>query len=162
MRRRKKKSAYRQQLSAYAIVFTSRCLSVLPIAIASAIAGKIVRFFGPFSREHKIGDANLQRFLPHISPDGRREILAGMWENIGRAFGEMPHLDKILNDPTRFSFDGLDNIVAELAEGQGAVTVTGHFGNWELSPAPSYRLGRRQVSFYRKPRNPHLEQFLLR
>jgi KDO2-lipid IV(A) lauroyltransferase len=104
----------------------------------------------------------LERFLPHLSKVERRRVLGAMWENIGRIFGELPHLRRILDDPDRFAFEGLPPVMDGIEEDCGVITITGHFGNWELSPAPSYFLKRYQLSFYRTLSNPLLNKYVRR
>lgn len=137
-------------------------LSWLPVEWASAITGRIVQIIALFTQRHRRAEAALKRHLPELSNKERRRILRAMWDNVGRIFGELPHIDRILDDPDRFSFDGLQQVMHGIAEDCGVVTVTGHFGNWELSPAPSYHLRRRQVSFYRSIKNPLLDAYVRR
>ena len=135
-------------------------LAALPVDTASAVAGKLMRLIGPRMKRHQRALDNLARFMPDLSAEERRETALTMWENAGRVFGEMPHSKRILDDPARFRFIGMDEAVEGVQDELGGVTVSGHCGNWELSPAPSYALNKPQLSFYRSVNNRILDSAL--
>jgi KDO2-lipid IV(A) lauroyltransferase len=149
-------------LAAIPVIGALMLLACLPVDLASAIPGKIARAVGPLMHRHRRADAALKQFLPHLSETERRRVLGVMWENFGRIFGELPHLKRILDDPDRFAFENFSQVMDGIEEGCGIVTITGHFGNWELSPAPSYFLERFQLSFYRTLNSPPLEKYVRR
>ncbi len=150
------------RIEAFFVIAVLALLGALPIDMASAIPGKLMRFVGPRMKRHSRVMENLVRFMPELSDEERNRSALTMWENVGRVFGEIPHTRKIIEDPERFRYVGMEEAVHGLAEDMAAVLVSGHFGNWELSLAPSVALGRRQISFYREIKNPVLEKRLKR
>ncbi|GJL85076.1 MAG: lipid A biosynthesis lauroyl acyltransferase [Micavibrio sp.] len=135
-------------------------LGMLPVDMASAIGGKVVRIVGPYMRQHKRALDNLARFMPALSEKERKALALTMWENAGRVFGEIPHGKRILDDPERFRFIGIEEAIEGVPDDLGGVTVSGHCGNWEISPAPSYKLKKPQLSFYRSINNRILDRAL--
>src|SRR5215470_241066 len=64
-------------------------------------AGRFMRRVGPWHPKHKVGRANLIAALPEKSASEIEEILAGVWDNLGRVTAEFAHLDRItILDPT--------------------------------------------------------------
>src|SRR3979490_3437019 len=63
-----------------------------PIKTAN-LFGRIARSIGPMMREQKIGRANLTAAFPEKSPAEIEDILAGVWDNLGRVRPELPPLD---------------------------------------------------------------------
>ncbi len=148
------------RLQDFFVVSGLAIFSVLPVDVASFIPGKLMRLVGPMTSRHGKTKSILSRFLPGISEAEKQRIALSMWENMGRVIGELPHIRRIIDDPARFRFEGIEEAVAGLDKNTGAVTISGHFGNWELSTAPSYALGRRQVSIYKRIKNPFLDRCL--
>ena len=53
--------------------------------------------------------------------------------------------------------EGVDTLVAALAQGKGALVVTGHFGNWEVATVAglaNYPEVRGRFHFVRRPIKP--------
>nr|WP_257099084.1 hypothetical protein [Pseudovibrio flavus] len=137
-------------------------LRLLPLDVASAIPGKLMRWIAPLTHRHKRAHKNLSAIMPELSKEQREEILCSMWENMGRVFGEIPNLTRIASDKERFRFEGLEEARSILAEGRGALAISGHFSNWELTPAPSFVIPHPQLNFYRTINNPILDGILKR
>ena len=97
----------RHRLEAWPLIGLFKLFSLLSVDLASAVAGKSVRYIGPLLGRNKRAEDNLKQVMPQLSRKERRQILRGMWENIGRIFGEFPHIVEILNDPDRFRFEGI-------------------------------------------------------
>ncbi|HBR68176.1 MAG TPA: hypothetical protein DEA55_02245, partial [Rhodospirillaceae bacterium] len=139
----------KHRLEAVLIIGVLKALGVMPVDAASAAGGKVMRMIGPRMRRHKRALENIARFLPQLTEVERQNLALEMWENAGRVFGEIPHSKRILDDPARFRYVGLEEAVKGVPENSGGVALSGHCGNWELSPAPSYKMQKPQLSFYR-------------
>ena len=134
---------------------------LLPIDAASAFGGWIARAIGPRLRAHRTAERNLRRALPEFADADVARVLRGMWDNIGRTFGEMPHLEQLRDDPARVQVVDDTRILAQLRDdGIGAVLVAGHFGNWEIGPIAGYRAGLNLTVFYRAPNNPYADALI--
>lgn len=126
---------------------------LLPLNVASSTAGIIARILGPFSRAHKTARQNLEAALPQLAEQECRRILSDMWDNIGRVFGEYPHLscEKMRS---RITVEGLDHLQEIKYSGKGAIFVSGHFANWEILPLTSAIYDLPLVLLYRAANNP--------
>jgi len=123
------------------------------------VFGRVARLIGPLLREQRIGRANLTAAFPEKSPQEIEEILAGVWDNLGRVGAEFAHLDHIWN------FGGEDPEVSriELApgtqalfhklrlDGKPALIFASHLGNWELPALAAVAHGLDAAILYRKP-----------
>ncbi len=150
----------KHRLEAVLIIGVLKALGVMPVDAASAAGGKVMRMIGPRMRRHKRALENIARFLPQLTEVERQNLALEMWENAGRVFGEIPHSKRILDDPARFRYVGLEEAVKGVPENSGGVALSGHCGNWELSPAPSYKMQKPQLSFYRSVNNAILDRAL--
>jgi KDO2-lipid IV(A) lauroyltransferase len=56
-------------------------------------AGALMRRAGPLFKEHRIGREQLRAAFPEKSDAEIEEILAGVWDNLGRIAIEFAHLD---------------------------------------------------------------------
>src|SRR5258707_967599 len=64
----------------------------LPVDWASALGGHVGRLFGPRLGLSRRALRNLERAFPENDARENRRILRAMWDNLGRAFAEYPHL----------------------------------------------------------------------
>ena len=122
-------------------------------------AAGLMRRVGPWRSEHRVGRANLAAAFPEKSPQEIEEILADVWDNLGRVTAEFSHLDRIkIYDPaipgsTDIDYDQAtyDRFHALRLDGKPALIFTAHLGNWELPAmvAAAYRLDT--IVVYRQP-----------
>lgn len=72
-------------------------------------------------------------FADEISPAGCTHIARASLVNMGRSFCELAKIDDIRQQGDEYvETEGREYIDASLAQGGGAIIVTGHVGNWEL------------------------------
>ena len=84
-----------------------------------------------------------------------------MWDNIGRTAAEYPHLGKLMRDTARIEVIDPHEYLKQIRDdGVGALLVGMHFGNWELSTVPGFRVGLKQHHFFRAPNNPFVDALL--
>jgi len=81
------------------------------------------------AREH-VGIA-----FPELDADARARIVRQTFRHAGRSFAELALLTKLSRRPDFVTLEGREALDAALAEGRGAIVVTGHVGNWELLAA---------------------------
>ena len=67
-------------------------LRALPPAAASTLAGRVARAIGPLLPVSRVAHDNLRAALPGMDAAARRRTVRGVWENLGRTMGELPHL----------------------------------------------------------------------
>ncbi|MBW4022512.1 MAG: lauroyl acyltransferase [Proteobacteria bacterium] len=124
--------------------------------LGAAVAGRL----GPPLPVSKVADANLRRALPALSPDARKQVVRGVWENVGRTLGELPHLGTLMNTPSGPGWEvtGGDILREQAARGGPAIFFSGHIGNWEMLPPILARHGIPMSSFYRALSNAAVDQ----
>ncbi|MCK6418497.1 MAG: hypothetical protein L6Q57_06115 [Alphaproteobacteria bacterium] len=133
--------------------------ALLPPDHASALGGFIVRCLGPHLGVHRRAYDNLKSAIPGLSDREYQAILREMWNNLGRVFGEYPHLAFLASQRT--TFEDPHNILQSVGSAGPAVFISGHLANWEIfGPAFSRRTGRPLHLTYRAMNNPWAETLL--
>jgi KDO2-lipid IV(A) lauroyltransferase len=120
--------------------------------------GAFMRKLGPWLPEHRIGRANLAAAFPGRSTAEIEQILAGVWDNLGRYAVEFAQIERLSNvDPSRPE----DDIVADPAtserfhrlreDGKPALIFAAHLANWELPALVAARHGLDTAVLFRPP-----------
>lgn len=123
---------------------------------ASNFGGGVARAVGPLLPASRVADVNLRLALPELDAAARRRIVRGVWENLGRTVGELPHLGGLVRDAPEgpgWRAEGGANVEALLQAGGAAIFAGAHFGNWEMLPPAGARFGATPASFYRPADN---------
>ena len=123
----------------YFIVYS--LFAVLPMNSASALGSWLARAIGPRLRVQRLARHNLECAFPEKSAAEIDIILHDMWDNLGRVFGEFPHIGRldIYNDP-RIEVVGREYIDQMRDDNRPGIFFTAHLGNWEL---PGYAVKQR-------------------
>jgi KDO2-lipid IV(A) lauroyltransferase len=130
---------------------------------ASNAGARFARRFGPLSSAHATARNNVRLAFPNLARAEEREILDGMWDNLGRLLGEFPHLGSmgLFEEGGRATFEGLDILDRYREPGRPAVFVSGHFANWEVMPAAIVRRGIDCRVTYRQANNPWIDDTIV-
>lgn len=131
---------------------------------ASTLAGTFFRYLGPLLPISRIAHRNLELAMPELNITKRKRIIRNMWENLGRNFGEFPHLATLKeNTPQGPGFDiqGSAYLRPLLEKKSAALFVSGHIGNWELLPVAISKYGLSFNAFYRAANNPEVDRILI-
>jgi KDO2-lipid IV(A) lauroyltransferase len=149
---------------AAALVAVMSVFAALPVDWASAIGGAIGRVVGPHLGLSRRALGNLRRALPENDDVENLRILRGMWDNLGRAVAEQPHLDWICGAKSgRVEIVNGQAVTDLLAGGRPCIAFGGHFGNWEVGPSMIHRLmGASLLSIYRAANNPWVDRLMRR
>ena len=113
-------------------------VSRLPRPATLALGGRLgALIFWLARRQRELACQQLQRSLD--LPDERRirAIAKQCFENLGKTvleFMQFPHINS-KKIQQYVSFEGIQHAEQALAQGKGAIILTGHFGNWELLAA---------------------------
>jgi KDO2-lipid IV(A) lauroyltransferase len=137
--------------------------SKLSIEKAANQGSKILRTVGPLSSAHTTALRNLRLAFPNETEAWRRSVADGMWDCIGRTFGEFPHLPEVsaYADNSRLVVHQAERLDTIRESGKGAVFISGHFANWELMPiAIAQRPCPCQMT-YRPANNPLIDARIL-
>ena len=120
--------------------------------------GWFMRKVGPRLPEHRVGRANLTAAFPDKPAAEIEQILAGVWDNLGRYAVEFAQIERLSNaDPSRPD----DDIVADAAtserfhrlrhDGKPALIFAAHLANWELPALVAARHGLDTAVLFRRP-----------
>lgn len=148
---------------------------LLLVQIAAAVPRRTLLAFGAglgrftFSilriRRH-VALENLQHAFPQTPRAELQAVARSNYENFGRMMMEYLRLPKLsaqeLDQLVRFRDSGHEQLWQQaLAEGRGAICMTGHFGNWEYLGA---MVARRfpMVFLYQAQNNPYADQLIRR
>lgn len=117
-----------------------------------------MRKVGPFRHEHRVGRANLRAAFPQKSAPEIEQILAGVWDNLGRVVVEFAQIERLSSQQPS---QPQDDIVASPASaaifyrlrdnGGPALFFAAHLANWELPALIAARYGLDSAVLYRPP-----------
>ncbi|WP_238996932.1 lysophospholipid acyltransferase family protein [Entomobacter blattae] len=130
---------------------------------ASNWGGWLFRSLGPYLPLSKIADTNLKLAYPVSLKQQRQSIIKGMWENLGRNFGEFPHLSALRqNTPygPGWEVTGEQTLIEQAKKGGAVIFISGHIGNWEMLPPAVAHYGLAFSSFYRAANNPLVDELI--
>lgn len=142
--------------------FFVRLFQLLGLERASAFGGWLARTVGPLTGYHRRAARRLRRAMPELGDTEIETILKGVWDNQGRTMGEMPFLGAFNTtgpDP-RVIVSGREHLDKVLADGTGAIFVSGHFANWEMGAKVLRDYDVPAAVVYRAPNNPIVDRWL--
>jgi KDO2-lipid IV(A) lauroyltransferase len=137
---------------------------LIGVDAASAAGGFIGRHifyhFSSVSRARR----NLVAAYPQMTRAAIEVVVLEMCDNLGRVVAEYPHLGKLLVGGPRARIRMDDTAIghAALAEGNGAIFITGHFANWEVMTVAAGILDHTGGFVYRPPNNPFVDRWISR
>ena len=133
---------------------------LLPIDAASALGGRIGRIVGSLlGTANRRAMHNLALAMPELTEAERRHIVDGMWDNIGRTFGEYPHLRHI-RDSDRTEIVGIENVNGPEVSAGSRIMIGAHIANWEATgPWLAKNVGRLNF-IYRPPNNQMADRLI--
>lgn len=146
---------------------TALCFGVfglLPLDWASAVGGALARWIGPRLGISKRARLNLAGALPELSEAAVSNIVAGMWDNLGRVAAEYPHLEKIrVFDPHGVvETHGFEHMDWAVAAGRRMIIFSGHIANWEIGMLAAVQYGISVAQIYRAANNPLVDRMITR
>jgi KDO2-lipid IV(A) lauroyltransferase len=135
-----------------------------PIEQAAADCAAFVRAVGPLTSAQATATKNLRLAFPDETERWRIDVRRAMWDGIGQAAGEFPHLHEInaYQDNGRIDVSGVEVLDAVKSSGKGAVFISGHFANWELMAAAIAQRGVPCHMTYRPANNPIIDAEIIR
>lgn len=113
-------------------------VSLLPDGAAARFGeamGRLVR--SPLGIRRDTVDRNLRRAFPDADPAWLERVQREAYRHLGREAVEMVRLSHLSREQivALTEVPVWDDLRAALAEGRGALLVTGHYGNWEVAAA---------------------------
>lgn len=143
-----------------------RTIRLLPTRFAVNTGGALARTLGPVFPVSRVGLDNIKKAFPEKSEAECRQILKGVWDNLGRTAVEYAFLDRIFDfdfenpDTGHFDVDGIDLFLEIANSDKPSIVVTGHTGNWELLPVCAATYGLQITVLFRPPNNAFLAEKL--
>lgn len=139
-----------------------RVLGALAPATSSNLGGAIARGIGPLLPVSRVAHANLRAAMPELDAAARRRVVRGVWDNLGRTAGELPHIvdlrETVAGPGWELVGDGtLDWLVAR---GGPVIFFSGHIGNWEMLPVAAAARGVPFSPFYRPAENKQIDAMI--
>ena len=130
---------------------------------ASNLFGITARTIGPLLPVTRRADANLRMVMPELDEPGRRRVIRGMWENLGRTVGEFPHVGALREtaEGPGWEISGEEHVLALARQGGPAILFTGHIGNWEVLPPATAAKGVPFATIYRPSNNPIIDGIIV-
>ncbi len=130
--------------------------TALPLEAVSRTSGLTWRLIAPLLHRQERALGNLALAYPELSLAERKRIAAGMWENLGRTFGESFHLKEIVAQK-RVRFEPMAQL-DDIIRGGPCVVCGLHLGNWELVAYASKLMGARFTGVYQRLSNPLVDE----
>ncbi len=137
---------------------------LLPVDRASGFGGWLARKLGPrFGGLRHRAERGLAIAFPDMAVAEKDAAMTAMWDNFGRLLFEYPHLQRI-TDPKEGRIEVVgEQILRDIyADGQPAIIIGGHLGNFEIVPRLLAWHGHRLNIFARGPNNAILDHALKR
>ena len=135
--------------------FVSRLPRPLTLTIGGRL-GALIFWLAPQQRELACRQLRCSLDLP----DERqiRAIARQCFENLGKTVLEFMQFPRMNSKRIQqsVSFEGVQHVEQALAQGKGAIILTGHFGNWELLAASISATIAPLTPIVRKLRSPRL------
>jgi KDO2-lipid IV(A) lauroyltransferase len=121
--------------------------------------GAAMRRIGPWLPEHRLGRANLRAAFPQKSTGEIEEMLAGVWDNLGRVAAEFPHLDRMWDYDRANPMAGraestpkTDELFDRMRDdGKPALVFAAHLANWEQPALAAHGGGLDFAVLFRRP-----------
>jgi KDO2-lipid IV(A) lauroyltransferase len=125
-----------QHMEYWAANIVLKFLGWLPHSVAritcAALAGLS---YWLWPRLRRVGLFNLRLVFPDWPERQRRQVLFGLFQNLGRMFADFTQFPRLnrANIDRLIIYDGFENYARAQSRGKGVLFLTAHFGNWELS-----------------------------
>jgi len=129
---------------------------IIGLKNASNLGGIMGKFFGPLFRSKSITKKNIKIGLGEISKENEKEIINGMWSNIGRTFAEYVFLKDFKFNKINFNhveINGTKYLDEIKKNNQSVIFFSGHFANFELMAMELDKFGIKCAAIYRPLNN---------
>ena len=136
----------------------------LPLDIASATGGRLMRWLGPKLPVSNTARRNLAHAFPNYGSAEIESIVVNMWDNIGRTVAETPHLEEFhcYRDGGRIEVSGAEYLDQVRDDGIAGIFFSAHLANFELLGLSVAQRGIDLVNTYRAANNPHVDKLVMR
>lgn len=160
-----KRSFFRHRLEYLSAKGLLRFLGWLPHHLARGVCAVLgVMSYWLWPRLRKVGLFNLRLAFPEWDDRRRRQVLFGLFRNLGRMLADFSHFPNWTrgNIENLIIYDGFENYARARDQGRGVLFLTAHFGNWELGSYAHGVYGFPCNFIVRELDNPLLDAFINR
>ena len=129
---------------------------IIGLKNASNLGGMMGKFFGPLFRSKSITKENIKIGLGEINKENEKEIINGMWSNIGRTFAEYVFLKDFKFNKINYNhveINGTKYLDEIKKNNQSVIFYSGHFANFELMAMELDKFGIKCAAIYRPLNN---------
>jgi Kdo2-lipid IVA lauroyltransferase/acyltransferase len=114
-------------------------LGLLSWRAATNLAGSIgTLFYAPLGIRRRVAEKQIAAAFPEFSSREVKRVARESYRHLGRVAAETALLSRLDTKGVLEHFagaDGLELLQRQIADGRGALVLTGHLGNWELAGA---------------------------
>ena len=144
------------RLEAFGYDAVTGLLRLMPVDMASAFGGNLLKLVGPLSGAHNTAHRNLRLAFPEMTAERRAEIVRAQWENFGRYIAEMTMMDRLTPASGRVEVVGAERLALIARDHRPVVFVSGHLSNMEIMPSAILAAGVDCVITGRAMNNPYV------
>ena len=141
-------------------------LGMLSWRAATNLAGHIgTLFYAPLGIRKRVAEKQIAAAFPEYSSREVMRVARESYRHLGRVAAETALLSRLDTRGVLEHFggsDGLELLQTRIAEGHGAIVLTGHLGNWELAGAMVAAHGMPIDVVVRLMGNPLFDEYLTR
>ncbi|MFO0705814.1 MAG: lysophospholipid acyltransferase family protein [Nitrospira sp.] len=148
-----------------AIRLVDLVLQTLPLSWAIGFGERVcVRLPRIIPKRQALILDNLAKALPELSAEDRARIAEAVWRNLGRTAVEFVRIKDFARRPIEdlVTVEGREHMERVLRDGTGAILLTAHFTNWELTGSFVQRLFGSMTAIARPVHNPYVDRWVLR
>ena len=136
---------------------------IIGLRNASYLGGFLGRLVGPLFRSKNVIKKNIKIALGNIDEKMEKDIIDGMWSNIGRTFSEYMFLKDFKFNKTNFKhikIYGTEHLDQIKKSNETVIFFSGHFANFELMAMELDKFGIKTAAIYRPLNNIFLNPLM--
>ena len=129
---------------------------IIGLKNASNLGSMLGKIIGPFSRSKNVIKENIRTGLGNLDEKNEKEIINGMWSNIGRTFAEYVFLKDFKFNKTSFNhmkINGIEYLDEIKKSNKPVIFYSGHFANFELMAMELDKAEIKTAAIYRPLNN---------
>ena len=138
------------------IIYFFCIFKIIGLKNASAFGDLLGRLIGPFFRSKNITKQNIKIGLGNLDSEKEKEIINGMWSNIGRTFAEYVFLKDFKYNRTTFNhikINGINYLEKIKEKNEPVIFYSAHLANFELMAMELDKFGIKCATIYRPLNN---------
>ena len=148
----------------FTIITSLFCIfKIIGLRNASNLGSVLGKLIGPFFRPKNLIKKNIKLGLRNISENEERNIINGMWSNIGRTLAEYVFLKDFKfnkTDVDHMKIIGGEHLDEIKKSNKPVIFYSGHFANFELMAMELEKFGIKTAAIYRPLNNPFLNPIM--